>query len=101
MGRRIRRSTSNLPSRTSPRARRGLPVNAAGMAEGTAKLRRNTKDSTIHTLVGSRPIGFSGDGGPAAEAQVAGPAFMAVDSSRELVFADYLHQPARQISPGR
>jgi hypothetical protein len=58
-----------------------------------------TPDGTIHTLVGSRPIGFSGDGGPAAEAQVAGPAFIAVDSAGNLFFADYLNHRVRKISP--
>src|SRR5207248_2006919 len=56
-------------------------------------------DGTIHTVVGSRPIGFSGDGGPAADAQIAGPGFMAVDSAGNLFRADYLNHRVRKISP--
>ncbi len=42
----------------------------------------------IYTVAGDGTSGFSGDGGPATSAELAGPGGMAVDAAGNLVFAD-------------
>jgi uncharacterized protein (TIGR03437 family) len=54
----------------------------------------------ISTVAGNGAAGFTGDGGPAASAQLSSPARMFLDSSGNLYFADTVNQRVRKISNG-
>jgi sugar lactone lactonase YvrE len=52
----------------------------------------------ISTLAGTGASGFSGDGGPATAASLAGPSGMALDGAGNLYFADTGNQRVRRIA---
>ena len=53
----------------------------------------------ITTIAGNGTIGFSGDGGPATNAQLStGPTGMAIDASGNLLFADRVNHRVRKIN---
>lgn len=52
----------------------------------------------ITTVVGNGLSGFSGDGGPAADAQLARPGGIAADSAGNLFIADTYNQRIRKVS---
>ena len=52
-----------------------------------ARVRMVSPDGTIRTIAGSGP-GYSGDGGPAANAQLAAPGALATDAAGNLYIAD-------------
>ncbi|HEX7448619.1 MAG TPA: DUF4214 domain-containing protein [Pirellulales bacterium] len=52
----------------------------------------------IGTVAGNGTLDFSGDGGPAAAAEIAWPQAVAVDSSGDLFIADALNSRVREIS---
>jgi len=54
----------------------------------------------ISTLAGSGPAGFSGDGGPAAAAQLNAPRALALDAAGNLYVADDNNDRVRRIDPG-
>ena len=54
----------------------------------------------ISTVAGNGVAGFTGDGGPAASAQLSSPSGMFLDSSGNLYFADTGNQRVRKISNG-
>lgn len=59
------------------------------LREGNAIYRIDLKTSRIHHVAGTGgKQGYSGDGGPAAQAQLAGPKGIAVDKDGNVVFAD-------------
>ena len=77
---------------------------AAGMAAGllTAAVAApgdpaGTISSVAGTNVGSAQYGFSGDGGPAVEAQIHHPRAIAFDKDGNTFFADTLNQRIRRI----
>jgi sugar lactone lactonase YvrE len=53
------------------------------------RIRRVSADGIITTLAGSGVDGYSGDGGPAANAQIAGVSGLAVDASGNLYLASF------------
>ena len=55
---------------------------------GNHRIRRVDTSGTITTIAGTGEPGFGGDGGPAAEAQLASPYAVAVDGSGNLYVAD-------------
>ena len=55
---------------------------------GNHRIRRIDATGTITTIAGTGEPGYSGDGGPAVEAQLASPFALAVDSSGKLYVAD-------------
>jgi len=65
---------------------------------------RKVVSGTISTRVGTGTAGFSGDGGQAGLAKVAGPQSLAVDASRNLYLADTSNSRIRRVeapqSPG-
>lgn len=55
---------------------------------------------TIFTLAGNIEPGYSGDGGPAGNAQFSYPKGLAMDSSGNLYIADFGNSAIRKITPG-
>ncbi|MCC6767043.1 MAG: hypothetical protein IT293_20495 [Deltaproteobacteria bacterium] len=81
---------------------RGVVVDAAGnlfIADAfNNRVRRVDAVTGIITMVaGVAPGGFSGDGGPAASAQLNNPTFLAFDSSENLFIADTFNGRVRRV----
>jgi sugar lactone lactonase YvrE len=79
----------------------GIAVDAAGNLYVAADQRiRRIDGSTgnISTLAGDGTPGFSGDGGPAATAELDNPTFLALDSSGNLLVVDQVNNRVRAIS---
>jgi uncharacterized protein (TIGR03437 family) len=70
---------------------------------GNNRIRKIDKNGTITTVAGTGIAGFSGDGGPAANAQIhlAGAPFagLSVDSAGNLYFADWASNRIRMVNP--
>ncbi len=63
------------------------------------KVRRVTPDGIISTVAGSGTGGFSGDGGPAAQAQLKFPSGLAVGADSTLYISDRLNNRIRAVGP--
>jgi uncharacterized protein (TIGR03437 family) len=78
---------------------RSVAVDGAGniyIAEGK-RIRKVNPAGIISTIAGIGTSGFSGDGGPAASAQINAATGMAVDRSGNLYFADTSNQRIRKV----
>jgi len=64
------------------------------------RVRRVAPDGTISTIAGVTKYGYSGDGGPALEAQMWSPHGVAVDGSGNVYVADTENDVVRQLTPG-
>jgi sugar lactone lactonase YvrE len=64
-----------------------------------SRIRRVTPDGIITTVAGNGTAGYSGDGGPAIEAQLNNPSSVAVDSSGNLYIVDELNDRIRRVTP--
>lgn len=62
-------------------------------------IRRIDGDGVIHHVAGSGEAGFSGDGGPATEAQLNWPGGIAFDSKGNLFVSDLFNHRIRRIDP--
>jgi uncharacterized protein (TIGR03437 family) len=82
----------------------GLAADAAGdlyAADGTyGRIIRMAPDGTVTTLAGATCCGFSGDGGPAAAAQLSQPHGLGLDGAGDLFIADENNGRIREISGG-
>jgi uncharacterized protein (TIGR03437 family) len=82
----------------------GLTVDSAGnlyIAETSdSRIRKVDTSGVITTIAGQtkKTSGFSGDGGPATAAALAGPIGMVVDPSGNLYFADNSNSRVRKVS---
>jgi sugar lactone lactonase YvrE len=61
-------------------------------------IRRVSPDGIITTIAGTGATGFSGDGGPATQAQLRAPIGIAADSAGNVYFADQANNRIRKIS---
>ena len=82
----------------------GLAVDAAGnlyIAEWwNARVRRVAPDGTITTVAGNGSNGrFCGDGGPATQACLNRPGWLAVDAAGNLYFPDWGNARVRRVAP--
>jgi len=71
-----------------------LMVGEAGL------IRRIDAGGIVTTIAGTGVVGYSGDGGPAIEAQVGHVAALAVDSSGGVLFADSGNNRLRRVDTG-
>ncbi len=82
----------------------GVAVDASGTLyiadTGNHRLRKVGPDGTISTIAGNGVQGFSGDGGPAINAQLYSPTSLAMDASGDLFIADTGNNRIREISKG-
>ena len=81
----------------------GLAVDAAGnvyIADmNQARVRMVDPSGTITTVVGTGIGGWSGDGGPATQAQVTTPAGIAIDTEGNLFVSEYWAGRIRKVDP--
>jgi uncharacterized protein (TIGR03437 family) len=81
----------------------GVAVDSAGnlyLADTFNNRIRKVSNAVIATVAGNGTLGFSGDNGPAASAQLAYPWGVAVDSVGNLYIADYGNNRVRKVSGG-
>lgn len=62
-------------------------------------IRKVTRDGIITTVVGNGVAGFSGDGGPAKQAQLNMPMGVAIDRNGNLYIADTNNRRVRKVDP--
>jgi uncharacterized protein (TIGR03437 family) len=67
---------------------------------GNDRVRKVGADGIMSTVAGSGSGGFSGDGGPAASAQLSSPSGVAVDASGNLYIADTANHRIRKVTVG-
>ena len=81
----------------------GLAINAAGeifVADAANhRIRKILADGTITTVAGNGIRGFSGDGGPAGDAELSNPSDVAWDNAGDLFIADRVNQRVREVGP--
>ena len=58
-----------------------------------------TAGGIVTTIAGTRTPGFSGDGGPGAQAQLIGPHGIAVDAAGNVYITDQMNQRVRRVGP--
>lgn len=61
------------------------------------RVRRIDAVGNVTTIVGTGVGGFSGDGGPATDAQIDAPTGVALDAAGNLYFADFLNNRIRRV----
>src|SRR5579875_649189 len=80
----------------------GLALDAGGdlfIADaGNNVIREVTPNGIIQTVAGNGTAGYSGDGGPATQAQLYTPSGIAVDSSGNLYIADTANNVIREVT---
>ena len=80
---------------------RGVAVDGSGNLyiadSANDRIRKVDSTGTITTIAGTGERGFSGDGGPAVEAQLNGPYGVAVDGSGNLYIADPFNSRIRKV----
>src|SRR5450432_3346010 len=81
----------------------GLAVDAAGNIyladELNNRVRKVDTNGVITTFAGTGTAGFSGDAGPAAQAQLSGPLGLCVAPSGDIYVNDQGNKRVRKISP--
>jgi uncharacterized protein (TIGR03437 family) len=79
-----------------------VAVDAAGnlYIGNNTSVRKVSPNLIINAYAGNGQVGFSGDGGPATAASIAGAVGLAVDSGSNLYIADVNNRRIRQVQPG-
>ena len=65
----------------------------------SAQIIKVTPDGVYHRIAGVNRLGFSGDGGPARDAELSNPFGLAVDDEGVVYFADRLNLRVRRLEP--
>ena len=85
------------------RAPFGVAVDTSGNLyiadELNNRIRRVSTSGTISTVAGNGVRGFSGDGGPATDAELNNPLSVSVDSAGNIYIADSSNNRIRKVSP--
>jgi trimeric autotransporter adhesin len=68
--------------------------------EGNQRIRQVATNGTISTVAGNGTIGYSGDGGPAVSAALAGPVGVALNAAGDLFIADTNNHRIRRVRSG-
>jgi hypothetical protein len=92
----------NGPATAAQIAPSGVGVDLAGdlyIADADNRVRM-VSNGIITTIAGNGTLGFSGDNGPATNAQLASPTGVAVDSANNLYIADFGSFRVREVSNG-
>ena len=80
----------------------GLDIDSIGnifIADfGNNRIRKINTSGVITTVAGNGTAGFSGDGGPAIDAELSGPIDVAVDKAGNLFFADFNNSVIRKVN---
>jgi uncharacterized protein (TIGR03437 family) len=81
----------------------GLSLDGAGnlfiVDRGNHRIRKVSPAGIITTAAGNGSAGFSGDGGPAASAQLNGPSGVTADGAGSIYIADTVNHRVRKVSP--
>ena len=80
----------------------GVAVDASGdiyITESTGRVRKIFQSGLIFTVVGDQGAGYTGDGGPASNAQINGPSQIAADAAGNLYLADTGNNAIRLLQP--
>ena len=85
----------NLPRSVAGDRRGGFVI----VDFGNHRIRHIAPDGTIKTTAGTGSAGFSGDGGPATEAQLNGPNAAAVAADGSVLIADTGNHRIRRVAP--
>jgi len=64
---------------------------------GNNRIRKVTPSGVILAVAGTGISGFSGDDGPAGQAQLSGPEALVVEPSGNLLIADTFNQRVRRV----
>ena len=64
---------------------------------GNQRIRKVDANGIITTIAGTGEAGFSGDGGPATDAQLNAPSAIAIDNTGNLYIADFVNHRIRKI----
>jgi hypothetical protein len=88
-------------------ARLNWPVGVVADATGNVifadgqnnRIRKVSLNGTITTIAGTGVAGFSGDGGPATEARLDRPVWLALDGAGNLYFSQWAHHRVRKVGP--
>src|SRR5438876_740324 len=98
-----------LPLSGSPAANQAIGLPQAVAADGSGgfyfsssshnRVYRVTSDGTLIVIAGNGTSGFSGDGGPAASAQLRYPHGVAVDAMGNVIIADTNNNRVRMVTP--
>jgi sugar lactone lactonase YvrE len=81
----------------------GVTVDGAGnlYISEPVRIRKVTTDGIINTIAGTQDPGYSGDGGPATQAQLWNPTGLTVDGAGNVYFADSFNNVIRVLKPVR
>jgi len=83
---------------------RGLALDPLGdlfIADtGDNRVRKLSPDGTISTIAGDGNFGWSGDGGPAGQAELSAPEGLALDAQGDLFISDSGNERIRKVSDG-
>ena len=94
-------SGENVPALTSLVASpRGIAADASGnvyFGDSGSRIVKISANGTLATIGGQGLTGYLGDGGPATNGEINGPAGMALDLSGNLYFADSLNNAVREL----
>jgi serine/threonine-protein kinase len=80
----------------------GVEVDAADnvyvLELGVSRIRKVDRNGIMTTVAGTGRTGFSGDGGPAVDAELGAPLAFAIDGSGDLLIADRWNHRVRKVS---
>ncbi len=82
----------------------GVAVDSAGnlfIADGSSRIRKVDASGNITTVAGTGTEGYSGDNGPATNAELNYPSAVAVDGAGNLYIADTWNNRVRKVAPDR